>query len=182
MTERTIRELLKPSITLETSTTVAEALRRLEQAGVTFGVIQDEQGRLTGLVTAEELRKADPQTQLDSPLVATPSPIFVVPDVRDVRIDHAVRVLAKDLVLQPRLQGVIVREQGQVRGVLPRQELVERASRLVTRSIVDRMEGAPVDILYFECPMDGERQLVAYYDPGNPPTCSQGHRMRPVED
>jgi len=85
-------------------------------------------------------------------------------------------------VFHPRLQGVIVRERGQVQGVLPRQELVERASRLVTRSIVDRMEGAPVDILYFECPMDGERQLVAYYDPGNPPTCSQGHRMRPVED
>ena len=179
MTERTIRELLKPSTTLETSMTVAEAMRRLEQAGVTFGVIQDKQGRLTGLVTAEELRKADPQAQLNSLLAATHSPISIEPDVR---IDHAVRVLAKDLVLRPQLQGVIVREQDRVRGVLPRQELVERASRLVTRSIVGRMESAPVDLLYFECPIDGERQLVAYYDPRNPPTCSQGHRMQPVED
>ena len=179
MTEPTIRELLKPTISLDASMTVAEALRRLEQAGMTFGIIQDEQGRLARLVTAEELRKADPQAQLNSLLAAAPSPIFIEPNVR---IDHAVRLLAKDLVFHPRLQGVIVREQGQVRGVLPRRELVERASRLVTRSIVDRMEGALVDILYFECPMDGERQLVAYYDPGNPPTCSQGHRMRPVED
>jgi predicted transcriptional regulator len=179
MAESTVRELLAPAIILDSARTVAEALRQLEQAGVTFCVIQDEQGRLAGLVTAEELRKADPQARLDSLLTAVPSPISIDPDVR---IEHAVRVLAKDLVLQPRLQGVIVREQGQVRGVLPRQELVERASRLVTRSIVDRMEGAPVDILYFECPIDGERQLVAYYDPDNPPTCSQGHRMRPVED
>lgn len=179
MAESTVRELLAPAIILDTTRTMAEALRQLEQAGVTFCVIQDEQGRLAGLVTAEELRKADPQARLDSLLTAVPSPISIDPDVR---VEHAVRVLAKDLVLQPRLQGVIVREQGQVRGVLPRQELVERASRLVTRSIVDRMEGAPVDILYFECPIDGERQLVAYYDPGNPPTCSQGHRMRPVED
>ncbi len=179
MAGSTVRELLAPAIILDPTRTMAEALRQLEQAGVTFCVIQDEQGRLAGLVTAEELRKADPQARLDSLLTAVPSPISIDPDVR---IEHAMRVLAKDLVLQPRLQGVIVREQGQVRGVLPRQELVERASRLVTRSIVDRMEGAPVDILYFECPMDGERQLVAYYDPGNPPTCSQGHRMRPVED
>ncbi len=179
MAEQTIRELLKPFVPLDIGTTVAEALRRLEQAGVTFGVIQDEQGRLAGLVTAEELRKADPQAPLDFLLAAAPSPIFIEPDVR---IDHAVQVLAKDLVLRPRLQGVIVREQDRVRGVLPRQELVERASRLVTRSLVDRMEGAPVDILYFECPIDGERQLVAYYDPRNPPTCSQGHRMQPVEE
>jgi CBS domain-containing protein len=179
MAESTVRELLAPAIILDPTRTVAEALRQLEQAGVTFCVIQGEQGRLAGLVTAEELRKADPQAQLNSLLAAAPSPISIDPDVR---IEHAVRVLAKDLVFHPRLQGVIVREQSQVRGVLPRRELVERASRLVTRSIVDRMEGAPVDILYFECPMDGERQLVAYYDPGNPPTCSQGHRMRPVED
>jgi len=179
MAEPTTRELLKPSISLDAGTTVAEALRRMEQAGVTFGVIQDEQGRPTGLVTAEELHKANPQAPLSSLLTVTLSPIFIEPDVS---IDHAVQVLAKDLVLRPRLQGVIVREQGQVRGVLPRQELVERASPLVTRSLVDRMEGAPVDILYFECPIDGERQLVAYYDPRNPPTCNQGHRMQPVED
>jgi CBS domain-containing protein len=179
MAESTVRELLAPAIILDPTRTVAEALRQLEQAGVTFCVIQGEQGRQAGLVTVEELHKADPQAQLNSLLAAAPSPVFIEPNVR---IEHAVRVLAKDLVLHPRLQGVIVRERGQVQGVLPRQELVERASRLVTRSIVDRMEGAPVDILYFECPMDGERQLVAYYDPGNLPTCSQGHRMRPVED
>ena len=179
MAEPRVRELLKPSIPLDAGTTVAEALGRLEQAGVTFGVIQDEQGRLAGVVTAEELRKVDPQARLDTLLAAAPSPIFIEPDVS---IEDAVEVLAKDLVLRPRLQGVIVREQGQVRGVLPRQELVERASRLVIRNIVDRMEGAPVDLLYFECPIDGERQLVAYYDPRNPPTCSQGHQMQPVED
>jgi CBS domain-containing protein len=179
MTEPTIRELLKPTISLDASTTVVEALRQLEQAGMTFGIIQDEQGRLAGLVTAEELRKADPQAQLNSLLAAALSPIFIEPDVS---IDHAVQVLAKDLVLHPQLQGVIVREQGQVRGVLPREELTKKASRLVTRSIVDRMEGAPVDMLYFECPIDGERQLVGYYDPGHPPTCSQGHQMQPVAD
>jgi len=179
MTEPTIRELLKPTISLDASTTVVEALRQLEQAGMTFGIIQDEQGRLAGLVTAEELRKADPQAQLNSLLAAALSPIFIEPDVS---IDHAVQVLAKDLVLHPQLQGVIVREQGQVRGVLPREELTKKASRLVTRSIVDRMEGAPVDVLYFECPIDGERLLVGYYNPGHPPTCSRGHQMQPVED
>jgi CBS domain-containing protein len=179
MTEPTIRELLKPTISLDASMTVAEALRRLEQAGMTFGIIQDEQGRLARLVTAEELRKADPQAQLNSLLAAAPSPIFIE---LDVSIDHAVQVLAKDLVLHPQLQGVIVREQGQVRGILPREELTKKASRLVTRSIVDRMEGAPVDVLYFECPIDGERLLVGYYNPGHPPTCSQGHQMQPVED
>lgn len=174
-----VQEHLSPGIPLDADLSVAEALRRLEEAGVTFGIVRNEQGQPIGLVTPEDLRQAAPETRLEALLSAMPQPIFVEPGVS---LDHAVQALAKDLVLTPQLSGAIVQERGRVLGVLSRQELVRRASRLALRNVVDRMEGAPVDLLYFVCPQDGERQLVAYYDPRNPPTCSQGHPMQPAED
>ncbi len=64
MAESTVRELLSPAITLDFAATVAEALRQLEQAGVSFGLVQDEQGQLLGVVSAETLGKAAPEERL----------------------------------------------------------------------------------------------------------------------
>ena len=174
----TVRDFVAPAVTLDVST-VAEAPARPEQAGAEFAVLRDEQGGLRGPVSLEALRRAEAEGRLAEAWKEAPPPIVVRPDMR---VDDVTRRLAKDLVLNPRLAGVIVQEGEQVLGVLPRSFLAQRASRLVTRGTADRLEGPPVDLLYFECPQDGERQLVAYYDPQNPPTCRQGHRMRPVED
>jgi hypothetical protein len=37
-----------------------------------------------------------------------------------------------------------------------------------------------VDLPIFVCPKDGERKLVYYYDPNDPPKCSQGHDLVPA--
>lgn len=175
----TVREAVVPAVTLDAGATVAEALARLEQAGATFAVLRDEQGGLRGPIPVETLKKVKAtESRLADMAIDAPSPIFAPPGIS---IDQVARLVAKDLVLNPRLAGVVVKEGDQVLGVLTRQFLAQSAARLTTRGTTDRMEGAPVDILYFECPKDGERQLVAYYDPQHPPTCSQGHRMQPVD-
>lgn len=174
-----VQEMLSPVMLLDVRATVADALQRLEQANAAFGIVGDEKGQPLGLVTAEQLRAADSDACLQSLISDAPGPIFIEPHVT---IDNAVKMLAKDLVLKPNLAGIIVQEQGQVRGVLPRQVVVEHASQVVTRETADRLEGAPIDVLFFECPEDHERKLVAYYDPQNPPKCSKGHLMKPVED
>jgi hypothetical protein len=39
-----------------------------------------------------------------------------------------------------------------------------------------------VDVPIFQCPDDGERKIVYYYDPAHPPRCSQNHVMQPATD
>ncbi|MGB9872578.1 MAG: CBS domain-containing protein [Anaerolineae bacterium] len=175
----TVREAAAPAVTLDAGATVAEALARLEQAGVEFAVLRDAQGALRGPVTLTDLRRAEGEASLEAIWEETPPPIVVPPGMD---VDQVARTVARDLVLNPGFQGVIVREGDRVLGVLPRRLLAQRAARWATRGTADRLEGAPVDILYFECPVDGERRMVPYYDPQNPPTCSQGHPMEPVED
>lgn len=175
----TVREAILPAEVLDEESTVAEALARMEQSGAAFVVLRNRQGGLRGPIAVEALRQANGDIRLEELGKPEPPPIIVP---LEMGIDRIIRIVAKDLVLNPRIKGVIVREKDQVLGVLPRRLLAQRAARLVTRGTADRMEGAPVDVLYFECPVDGERQIVPYYDPQNPPTCSQGHRMEPVED
>ena len=178
----TVREAAAPAVTLDAGATIAEALEQLERAGAAFAVIRDEQGSLRGPIPVETLRQAGEQardSRLENALKNVPPPIVVPPQMN---VDQVTRMVAKDLVLNPRLTGVVVREGDQVQGVLSRRFLAQRASRLVMRGTADRLEGPPVDILYFECPVDGERQIVPCYDPKNPPTCSQMHLMQPVED
>lgn len=177
-TLKKVRELALPVLILEANVTVAEALKKLEQAKTTFGVISDERGQPLGLVTVEQLHAAQKDVSVNSLIVTTLRPTMVEPSVT---IDDVVKMLAKDLVLNPDLSGVIVQDQGKVQSVLPRKTIVEYASRVVIRGTIDRLEGAPVDMLFFECPEGHERKLVAYYDPQNPPKCSKGHLMKPVE-
>ncbi len=173
-----VQELILPVAVLEANMTVSEALTKLEQTEAIFGVVSDEKGQALGLVTVEQLHAAQKNASVQSLIVTTPRSITVEPSVT---IDDVVKMLAKDLVLNPDLSGVIVQDQGKVQGVLPRKTIVEYASRVVTRGTVDRLEGAPVDTLFFECIEDHERKLVAYYDPQHPPRCSKGHLMKPVE-
>lgn len=172
-----VQQFAQPAALLEADMTAAEALEKLTQSQTPFGVIRDEKGQWLGIVTREQLQAAPKDAvlrQMIARRVLTVEP--------EVTMESAVTMLAKDLVLHPDLSGVIVQTQGRLQGVLPREVLVEHASRVVTRGSAGRLEGAPVDLLFFECAEDGERKLVAYYDPQNPPRCSQGHLMKPVED
>lgn len=177
-TLKKVQQFALPAAILEADLTAAEALQKLTQSQTPFGVIRDQKGRWRGIVTREQLQAAPEDVDIRQ-LTTAQRVITVEPEVT---VESTVEMLAKDLVLHPDLPGVIVQTQGHLQGVLPRRVLVEHASRIVTRTVSDRLEGAPVDLLFFECPEDGERQLVAYYDPQNPPKCSQGHRMKPVED
>lgn len=173
-----VRQFTLPAVILEADWKAAEALQKLAQSQAPFGVVCDQKGQWLGIVTREQLQEA--QRDVDLRQLTAAQPVITVEP--EVTVESAAEMLAKDLVLHPALPGVIVQTQGHLQGVLPRRVLLERASRIVTRTFTDRLEGAPVDLLFFECPEDGERKLVAYYDPQNPPKCSQGHLMKPVED
>ncbi len=178
----TVRDVMEPVIVLEATRVATGQAWTPPGEKSAFVLLQDPDGGLRGPLLEEEVRQALAEkgpAGLQELLSQAPSPIFVPPETR---LESVARTVAKDLVLEPRLAGVVVRERGQEVGVVPRKVLAQMASRLVTRGTADRLEGAPVDLPYFFCPEDGERQIVFYYDPQNPPRCARGHLMQPLEE
>lgn len=164
-------------ILLDPKLSVEQALKQLGQK--TYGVITEPQAELPVLVTAGVLKRfSDQQATIGSIAEALPRPAPVQPDVR---LDQVASVLATDLVANPDLAGLVVWDDRQkVVGILPRQVLARVAARLIERGgDTSRLEGASaVAGVYFYCPIDGEEKLVSYYDPANPPKCSNNHLMK----
>lgn len=173
-----VQEVMSNSfVQVNADKTIGEALMKLQDAQAQYGIVIGAQDNLLGLVTAEELRAGEANARVQT-LIQNAPPVILEPNVT---LNSAVRALAKDLVLKPQLSGIVVQTQGKVQGIVPRKTIVEHAARVVTRGTADRLEGSPIDVLFYECLIDHERKLVAYYDPAHPPTCSQGHKMNPVE-
>ena len=164
-------------IVLDPKVTVEQALKQLGQK--TYGVIADPQAELPILVTAGVLKRfSAQQVTIGTMAAALPRPAPVQPDAR---LDQVASVLATDLVANPDLAGLLVWDDHQkVVGILPRQILARVAARLIERGgDTGRLEGAStVTGIYFYCPIDNEEKLVSYYDPANPPKCSNNHLMK----
>ncbi|MCI0526535.1 MAG: hypothetical protein L0Y56_03660 [Nitrospira sp.] len=176
---RLVQEFMSPIVQLDADTTIADALKKLEQAHVTFGAVRSAEGNWLGVLTVEQLRAANPNNSLQTLIRTAQHPIVVEPTDT---LDNVVQTLSKDLALRLDLAGILVQEKGLPKGILPRKLIVEQASQMVERKSIYRMEGAPLTNLLYECPEDQERQIVEYYDPKSPPRCSKGHSMKPVYD
>lgn len=169
-----VRDLMRPLPIFEARLRAGEVLRELTQAQAEVGLVHGADG--DALLVSDRLRSADPEQPVGE--LTHPEPPLVVSS--DQPLDSVVDAAAFDLVTRPSLPGAIVQLAEGGLAFLPRSALIARAN-LATRATVDRLEGAPVDLLVFQCPGDGERQIVSYYDPSNPPMCRSGHRMQPVE-
>lgn len=169
-----VRDLMCPLPIFEPGQHAGEVLRELVQARAEVGLVRGADG--DAFLVADRLRSADPEQPVGD--LAHPEPPLVVGSEQP--LDSVVDAAAFDLVTRPSLPGAIVELPDGGLAFLPRSDLIARAN-LATRQTVDRLEGAPVDLLVFQCPDDGERQIISYYDPANPPMCHRGHRMRPVE-
>lgn len=157
---------------------VDDALRALQAAHAEYVVIGSP-GSLLGVISAAQLRAAANGDGSVETLIRNMPALSVAPDVP---VSAAARHLSADAKRWPRLAGVVVQEQGNPKGVLTRQTILEHTTPSVMRGAGQRLEGSPLDVLRYECPIHQERTIVAYYDPAHPPRCSKGDLMQPVED
>ncbi len=165
-------------VQVKADATVGEALKALQDAQAQYIVVASTQNNPLSVIGVQQLRAANANEAVGTFVQHMPA-LVLEPNVP---ISSAARALAKDLVLKPQLAGVLVQAQGRAEGILPRKTIVDYAARNVTRGTSDRLEGSPLDVLIYECPVDHERQIITYYDPAHPPMCSQGHLMQPIED
>jgi hypothetical protein len=161
--------------------TAGAALEAMRSEGTRVLLIVDgDRKQPKALLSEAELKQAEPDSLLRE--VAR----YAAPLSDSVRapyvLDDVVRRHSGYLERWPNLPGLLVTYDEGFR-VLPREVVTKGASQVVTRGMNEgRLEGAPLDVLFYECPIDHERKLVAYYDPRNPPRCRLGHDMAPVED
>lgn len=174
MASAPIGDKLTPALTLGPDVTVGEALAQLAHANTAYAVIVDTGGQPARVVTEQDLRGKDAATKLGELIDPNNPALTIAPDTT---MDQVVQQHARSLVRQPDIRGVVIHDGVRVTGVVPRQAIVEAASRGIKRGL----EGGPLSVMWYECPVDHERRRVAYYNPASPPTCKNGHLMKLVE-
>jgi hypothetical protein len=174
-----INELIPAELVYEI-TTIDEAINQLVQNKAAFGIITSPRNELLGLISVEELSSVENKKMLVKTLTPRAAELIVVESPET--LEEVVQNHTKELEVRPNLAWIVIKEQGQIRGILPRHLIITQAKRVVTRGFgIDRLEGSPLDTLFFKCKIDNERKIVNYYDPTDPPRCSKKHLMIPDE-
>jgi hypothetical protein len=164
---------------IEENSKIVEAISDLRANSLDFAVVVSLRNEILGILSIAQLEKATPDKQVKTLVASAQTPIIV--DSQE-SLEDVVKKHSKDLELRPNLGGVIVTSEQQISGVLPRSLIINQARRVVTRgSGIARIEGSPLDTLFFRCEIDNERKMISYYDPADPPRCSNNHKMVPEE-
>jgi hypothetical protein len=176
-----VKDEMVLTVRLEANVTAWDGLQTLDQKNVEYGVISDETGKLFAIVTKEQLKTAE----TDEPLRALTKDIPHLEAIElDDTFDIIVQVWADNFVFNQDLLGIVVQKQGDVQGILLRKTIVEHALSMLSGRRLAGSPLGPTGSVLFECPIDYERKYidVDYYDPRNPPVCSNGHKMRRIRE
>jgi hypothetical protein len=176
VTDLLVRDVMHAVPLLEAGDSAENALAQSGDARLV--AVSHAAHKLPAILRTDRIRAAPEDTTLADLLPeGDPPPLLEA----DLPLDAAVERLAMSFVLNPSLAGGLVEIGADHWGVVPRRVFVEHAGLMTTRGGGDRLEGAPVGLLVFECEEDHDRKVVAYYDPDNPPRCRNGHLMKLVD-
>jgi len=178
-----VKDLMTSAVQLEANTTASDALQALDQKNVEYGVVIDGRDKLYVIVTREQLRGVNVDAPIRGLTTNVPHPEFIEPYET---LDSIVEERVKDFLIKQDLIGIVVQELGNVVGILLRNLIIEYASSMLNTR---RLPGPALRGLLFKCLKcpghrkcpDGPEQIrLTFYDPDNPPKCSQGRQMERV--
>ena len=156
---------------LQSTARAAQSLAKLTSNGTALAILMTGSA-IVGIVTKEELAAAPPDT-LVADLVANRSPLLI--DNR-TPLDQIVEAVRERLSIEPDLLGIVVVADNSPVGAIRTATVLDLTGPNVRGGF--SLEGRPVSSLVFRCAAHGEEVAVDYYDPANPPRCSNGDLMR----
>ncbi len=159
--------------------TAREVLDQMAKRTAEYAVAFASANAPVALLTRMQLRLYPPGRTLEAALSESSPPILVEPGTQLGALGLTLR---QTLALDPAIAGVIVVEQDQVVGVVPRAELTAQAKGTTRGGESFRLAGDPLTALpVFECPVHKIRKVVIFFNPANPPRCPQGDQMQLVK-
>jgi CBS domain-containing protein len=119
---RLVRDVMDPAVHLTEGTTVGDARRTLEYQNAPYAVVSGVEGSAFTIVTKDQLSIAheDEVVQELTTNIAHPDTVEI-----DDPLDDIVQMRAEEFANNQYLKGIVVQEQGSVRGVLPREKIEE---------------------------------------------------------
>ncbi len=175
-----VKDVMEPALELEANKSAGDALQKLVDGNIPFGVISDTAGKPLTLITRDQLDNVKP----DEVLKPTANILHQDPINQNDSLKGVILTLAKDLVVNPQLSGFSVKEGNTVTGVLPRETLakllplyeISLSSSEITN--LSRLEGAAITpLLLYRCPYSDDQEQVSYYDPNHPPKCKNHYEV-----
>lgn len=173
-----VKDVMLPAVRLNMNLTISEAQQLLKE-DILFGVIRDVEGKPFPIVTRTQLSAA----QADKPVrnltmyMAHPVPID-----SNCKLDIIVLTRAYDFVFDQDSVGIVVEEQGEVRGILLWETIEERVLDMLNTG---RLRGTPMGIPLFRCKQCPGNPLcpgvkLMYHDPKNPPVCPRDKKRKMI--
>lgn len=161
-----VKDVMFPAVQLNKNTTVGEALQELNRNNALYAVVSDFAGRPLGIVTKDNLSAAKANEFVQVPSSGLPYSGFIDPYVA---VDGVVKKYEDYFKFNQNLMGIVVREQGEVHGVLLRETILSMSRIAGTPVLLFRCTQCPKGV---DCP--GVRR--------SPPQCPKDPRrkMNPV--
>jgi CBS-domain-containing membrane protein len=169
---RLVKDVMVPAMRLDAKMRSVDALQVLDQRNIEYGVVCDQAGKPSTIISREQLRAAEPDESLHVLNTYIPYPVSIDPDDN---LNSIVQMLAEDVTCQYESTDLIVQKQGNIQGILIYQTLMS-----LFRPRGDSLRVPPTMI--FQCSICKAKRSVEYkdYDRNNPPMChgQEMHRIK----
>lgn len=162
--------LLESALVVDAAERAGAVRTRLAETGLELVVVTSRDGILA-LLTDKQVRALVEDAGLVDPNVPPPPHLDA-----DRPVHEAAAAVKEQLARGLRPVGAVLTTAGRPIGVLSAATALDLVGA-ISRS-GDQVLGAPLSGLVFVCQAHDERMSVAYFDPDDPPRCSQGDLMR----
>jgi CBS domain-containing protein len=178
---RLVKDVMIPIVRLATFTLSIDALRSLIQARTEYGVVCDESGSPTSIISRAQLRVAKPDEFVQALATHIPYPVPVHPDDS---LSSIVQMLAENTTYTYDSTDIIVKTGDKIEGIVPHQAIehyiwgmlekvrLQVSSMNLSRSTGDPWRGPP-PFLKFRCSICYKVIKVEFrkFNRNNPPVC-----------
>lgn len=160
---RLVKDVMVPAVRLDANMRPIDALRVLIQSNMEYGVVCDEAGKPSIIISREQLRVAKPNESLQALSTYIPYPVSIDPDDN---LNSIVQMLAEAITCQHEFTDLIVQKQDSIQGILIYQTLMS----------LSRPRGDPLRVpstMLFQCSICLAKRSVEFkdYDRNDPPMC-----------
>jgi len=122
---RVVKDVMDPSVRIEPGITKGDARQTLMQQNVPYGVLSNTEGKQFTILTMDQLSAPSLDEQVQ--VFAVNLPVFYVTIDPHDNLDDVLLTWATDFAANQNLIGMIVQEQNEILGVLPREKIEEHA-------------------------------------------------------